>query len=157
MLHPRWNSRQQCVPECLFSLTLTGLVDPASASARVLSAPQPNLLVVPCNTSNGKMLRRPMENTQFTCSAFINVLKSHSIRISMDRKGRWRDNVFVERLWRLVKYEEVYLRAYESVSAAQVGVALYMGFFNTRRPRSVLNGRTPDAVYFDSLPLAAAA
>ena len=97
------------------------------------------------------------QGAQFTCSAFINVLKAHAVRISMDGKGRWRDNVFVERLWRSVKYEEVYLRAYESVSAARAGIARYMEFFNTRRPHSALDGRTPDAVYFDSLPLAAAA
>jgi integrase-like protein len=66
-------------------------------------------------------------------------------------------NVFVERLWRSVKYEEVYLRAYESVSAARAGIARYMEFFNTRRPHSALDGCTPDTVYFDSLPLAAAA
>jgi putative transposase len=97
------------------------------------------------------------QGAQFTCSAFINVLKAHGVRISMDGKGRWRDNVFVERLWRSVKYEEVYLHAYESVSAARAGIARYMAFFNTRRPHSALDGRTPDAVYFDSLPLAAAA
>lgn len=94
---------------------------------------------------------------QFTCSEFVSVLKSRNIRISMDGKGRWRDNVFVERLWRSVKYEEVYLRAYESVSAARAGIARYMRFFNTRRPHTALDRRTPDSVYFGSLPLAAAA
>jgi putative transposase len=97
------------------------------------------------------------QGAQFTCSDFISVLKARQIRISMDGKGRWRDNVFVERLWRSVKYEEVYLHAYGSVTAAREGIARYMRFFNTRRPHSALDGRTPDDVYFRSLPLAAAA
>jgi putative transposase len=97
------------------------------------------------------------QGAQFTCSEFISVLKTHDIRISMDGKGRWRDNVFVERLWRSVKYEEVYLHAYESVTAARNGIARYMQFFNTRRPHTALDRRTPDAVYFSSLSLAAAA
>ena len=102
-------------------------------------------------------MRRPVEPGQFTGSDFIVVLRDHKIRISMDGKGRWRDNVFVERLWRSVKYEEVYLHAYESVSAARAGIARYMQFFNARRPHSALDRRTPDTVYFASLPLAAAA
>jgi putative transposase len=97
------------------------------------------------------------QGAQFTGADFIGVLKQHNIRISMDGKGRWRDNVFVERLWRSVKYEEVYLRAYESVCAARSGIARYMEFFNRRRPHSSLDRRTPDAVYFSPLPLAAAA
>ena len=97
------------------------------------------------------------QGAQFTGSDFIGVLRRHEIRISMDGKGRWRDNVFVERLWRSVKYEEVYLHAYESVSAARHGISRYMQFFNTRRPHSALDRRTPDTVYFGSLPLAAAA
>ena len=97
------------------------------------------------------------QGSQFTGCDFIGVLKARDIRISMDGKGRWRDNVFVERLWRSVKYEEVYLHAYESVSAARAGIARYMTFFNTRRPHSALDRRTPDAVYFQNLPLAAAA
>jgi putative transposase len=97
------------------------------------------------------------QGAQFTGREFISVLKAHNIRISMDGKGRWRDNVFVERLWRSVKYEEVYLHAYDSVTAARSGIARYMQFFNTRRPHTALDRRTPDAVYFDSLPLAVAA
>ena len=88
---------------------------------------------------------------------FISLLKAHEIRISMDGKGCWRDNVFVERLWRSVKYEEVYLHAYESVTAARNGIGRYMEFFNTRRPHTALDRQTPDTVYFGSLPLAAAA
>jgi len=97
------------------------------------------------------------QGAQFTCTEFIAVLKAHDIRISMDGKGRWRDNVFVERLWRSVKYEEVYLHAYDGVASARSGIARYMAFFNTRRPHTALDRRTPDDVYFDSLPLAAAA
>jgi putative transposase len=75
----------------------------------------------------------------------------------MDGRGAWRDNVFVERLWRSVKYEEVYLHAYESVSAAKAGIAKYLAFFNARRPHTSLDRQTPDTVYFKPLPLAAAA
>ena len=81
--------------------------------------------------------------------AFTDVLKDHAIAISMDGKGRWVDNVFVERLWRSVKYEDVYLRAYETPTELRAGLARYFGFYNTRRRHSALDRRTPDAVYFD--------
>jgi putative transposase len=97
------------------------------------------------------------QGCQFTSLEFTSVLKAHGIRISMDGKGRWRDNVFVERLWKSVKYEEVYLHAYDTVSAARAGLARYFQFYNTRRPHTSLDRRTPDAVYFESLPLAQAA
>jgi putative transposase len=97
------------------------------------------------------------QGSQFTGADFIGVLKQHDIRISMDGCGAWRDNVFVERLWRSVKYEEVYLHAYESVSAAKTGIGKYLEFFNTRRPHTSLDRQTPDTVYFKSLSLAAAA
>lgn len=70
----------------------------------------------------------------------------------MDGKGCWRDNVFVERLWKSVKYEEVYLRAYDSVSEARASLARYFGFYNTRRPHQALDGKTPDEIYFNNLP-----
>ena len=89
------------------------------------------------------------QGCQFTCSAFTDVLKGHAIAISMDGKGRWVDNVFVERLWRSVKYEDVYLRAYETPTELRAGLARYFGFYNTRRRHSALDRRTPDAVYFD--------
>jgi putative transposase len=92
------------------------------------------------------------QGSQFTSEGFLDVLKSRGIRISMDGKGAWRDNVFVERLWRSVKYEEVYLKAYDSVSAARAGLARYLDFYNTRRPHSSLDGRTPDEFYFAWLP-----
>ena len=70
----------------------------------------------------------------------------------MDSKGCWRDNVFVERLWRSVKYEEVYLRAYESVSQARASIGRYLDFFNAGRPHSRLDRMTPDSVYYNELP-----
>ena len=89
------------------------------------------------------------QGSQFTSTDFIKVLASHKIQISMDGKGAWRDNVFVERLWRSIKYEEVYLRAYANVPEARAGIARYLAFYNTRRPHSSLDGRTPDQAYFN--------
>lgn len=97
------------------------------------------------------------QGSQFTSSAFIEVLQRNQIQISMDGRGAWRDNVFVERLWKSIKYEEVYLHAYESVSAAKAGIARYIAFYNMRRPHAALDRRTPDRVYSESQPLAAAA
>jgi putative transposase len=77
------------------------------------------------------------------------MLQAQEIAISMDGRGAWRDNVFVERLWRSVKYEEVYLRAYASVSEARAGISRYLGFYNSRRPHSSLDGKTPDQAYFN--------
>ena len=85
------------------------------------------------------------------------VLIKNAIAISMDGKGAWRDNVFVERLWRSVKYEEVYLRAYDSVSEARTSIGRYLDFYNGRRPHSSLDGTTPDQAYFTLLPLRLAA
>ena len=90
--------------------------------------------------------------SQFTSSEFTGLLHGHGIRISMDGKGCWRDNVFVERVWRSIKYEEVYLHAYETVSAARENIDRYINFYNTRRPHSSHQARTPDVVYFASLP-----
>ena len=92
------------------------------------------------------------QGCQFTSQEFTGLLKTHDIQISMDGAGRWRDNVFVERLWRSLKYEEVYLHAYETVHDAQVGVTRYMTFYNQIRPHRALDGRTPDRVYCDNLP-----
>ena len=97
------------------------------------------------------------QGSQFTSEAFISVLKQDEIQISMDGKGCWRDNVFVERLWKSVKYEEVYLHAYESVSHARTSLGRYLNFYNTRRPHTALERRTPDQVYFNPLPLPMAA
>jgi putative transposase len=92
------------------------------------------------------------QGSQFTSIEFTKLLKDNLIKISMDGKGCWRDNVFVERLWRSVKYEEVYLRAYDSVSQAKASLGAYLGFYNSRRPHQALDGKCPDAVYFQNLP-----
>ena len=88
------------------------------------------------------------QGSQFTAEAFTEVLKAHQVAISMDGKGRWVDNVFVERLWRSVKYEEVYLHAYESPREVDQALSRYFAFYNARRPHQALDQRTPDAVYF---------
>jgi len=92
------------------------------------------------------------QGSQYTSAAFISVLHENGIAISMDGKGCWRDNVFVERLWRTIKYEEIYLHAYDTVSAAKANLARYLQFYNSRRPHSSLDGLPPDAAYFNSLP-----
>jgi len=97
------------------------------------------------------------QGSQFTGGAFTGVLIKNAIAISMDGKGAWRDNVFVERLWRSVKYEEVYLRAYDSVSDARASIYRYLDFYNARRPHQSLDDRTPDQAYFTPLPLRLAA
>jgi putative transposase len=97
------------------------------------------------------------QGSQFTSAAFAGVLLDNAIAISMDGKGAWRDNVFVERLWRSVKYEEVYLRAYDSVGEARASIGRYLDFYNRKRPHSSLDARTPDQAYFDHLPQVAAA
>jgi putative transposase len=91
------------------------------------------------------------QGSQFTCFAFTETLKRNGIAISMDGRGQWRDNVFVERLWRSVKYEEVYLKAYAGVRAACAGLAAYLAFYNTRRPHQGHRGATPDQVYFATI------
>ena len=97
------------------------------------------------------------QGSQFTSAAFTGLLLDHGIRISMDGRGCWRDNIFVERLWRSIKYEEVYLHAYDSVAEAKAGLGRYLTLYNTRRPHSSLDDRTPDETYFTPQPLAAAA
>ena len=91
------------------------------------------------------------QGSQFTSTDFTAVLKTAGIAISMDGRGAWRDNVFVERLWRSIKYEEVYLHAYESVPEARAGIGRYLTFYNTRRPHSSLDRQTPDQAYFNAL------
>jgi len=97
------------------------------------------------------------QGSQFTSQAFTGLLKKHGIRISMDGKGSWRDNVFIERLWRSVKYEEVYLHAYDTVSDSRAGIGKYFNLYNRRRPHSSLKGKTPDQVYYSQQPLTLAA
>ena len=97
------------------------------------------------------------QGSQFTAADFIDVLHRHDMRISMDGKGCWRDNVFVERLWKSVKYEHVYLHAYETTSEARTKLAVYLDFYNRRRPHTSLDRQTPDDVYFNQPPLRLAA
>ena len=97
------------------------------------------------------------QGSQFTSKDFTDVLKAHEIDISMDGKGAWRDNVFVERIWKSVKYEEVYLHAYDSVGQARTSLGRYLDFYNSRRPHSSLDRQPPDRAYFNRPSLLAAA
>ena len=97
------------------------------------------------------------QGSQFTSQDFTGLLLGNAIAISMDGRGAWRDNVFVERLWRSVKYEEVYLRAYDNVAQARASIGRYLNFYNRKRPHSSLDARTPDHAYFEHLPQVAAA
>ena len=98
------------------------------------------------------------QGSQFTSNDFTGLLLKHGIQISMDGKGAWRDNVFVERLWRSVKYEEVYLKACDSVSEARSSLGYYLeDFYNRKRPYSSLDRKTPDQAYFEHQPQATAA
>jgi putative transposase len=97
------------------------------------------------------------QGSQFTSIDFTGRLKQAGIAISMDGKGRWRDNVFVERFWRSIKYEEIYLHGYDSVSVARSRIGQYIQFFNNRRPHSSLQAQTPDQVYYHRPPEAMAA
>ena len=97
------------------------------------------------------------QGAKFTSKAFTTVLKTHAVAISMDGKGRWVDNVFVERLWRSVKYEDVYLHAYETPASLRAGLTCYFQFYNGRRRHSSLGRRTPDVVYFGTTGFGTAA
>jgi putative transposase len=97
------------------------------------------------------------QGSQFSSEAFTGRLKKEEIAISMDGRGRWRDNVFVERLWKSIKYEEVYLHAYASVNEARTSIGRYLEFYNSIRPHSSLGARTPNQVYFNRLPESLAA
>lgn len=97
------------------------------------------------------------QGSQFTGQEFTGVLLKAGVAISMDGKGAWRDNVFVERLWRSIKHEEIYLKAYDTVGEARASIGRYLAFYNGRRPHSSLDRKTPDQAYFDRLPQIAAA
>ena len=97
------------------------------------------------------------QGSQFTSLEFTEKLKGAEVAISMDGKGAWRDNVFIERFWKTLKYEEVYLRAYDTVSEARASLARYVEFYNARRPHSSIEERTPDEAYFEMQKLKAAA
>lgn len=109
------------------------------------------------NTYGSPEIFNTDQGAQFTSEAFTGVLADHGVKISMDGRGRWADNVFIERLWRSVKYEEVYLHAYETGSAARAQLGAYFEYYNTRRRHQALDRRTPDEVYYqpESLPQAA--
>jgi putative transposase len=92
------------------------------------------------------------QGSQFTSEAFTSKLKENNIRISMDGKGSWRDNIFVERLWRTIKYDEVYLKAYRTVTEARKSIGDYVTIYNQRRPHSSLDGIPPDTFYYQHLP-----
>jgi len=92
------------------------------------------------------------QGSQFTADAFTRILKTHNIRISMDGRGRWMDNVFIERLWKSVKYEDVYLKAYSSITAARTELTKYFDRYNKRRRHQGLDNMTPDEVYWDTIP-----
>ena len=94
------------------------------------------------------------QGSQYTSDRFTQALKDRDIQISMDGKGAWRDNIFVERLWRSVKYEDIYLHAYETPSDVKQGLKRYFEFYNTRRPHRAHTGQTPDTAYFNLLPVA---
>jgi putative transposase len=98
-----------------------------------------------------------IRGSQFTSLAFTSVLTDSDIQISMDSKGCWRDNIFVERLWKTIKYEEVYLRAYGSVSEARIRLAKCIDFYNRRRPHSAIGRVPPDHRYYELLPAEKAA
>jgi len=97
------------------------------------------------------------QGSQFTSQDFTDVLLKAEIAISMDGKGAWRDNVFVERLWRSIKYEEIYLKAYDTVGEARASIGRYLTFYNGRRPHSSLDRKTPEQAYFNRLPQSVAA
>ena len=92
------------------------------------------------------------QGSQFTSEAFTGILKAHGIRISMDGRGHWLDNVFIERLWRSVKYEDVYLKAYGSILEVRQGLRKYFKFYNCERRHQSLDRKTPDSVYLNILP-----
>ena len=91
------------------------------------------------------------QGSQFTSAEFTDVLRLADVRISMDGRGRWMDNVFIERLWRSLKYECVYLHAFETGSELRTGLERWIGYYNTRRPHSTLAGQTPDEAYGDGV------
>ena len=128
-----WYSRKVLAWELSNSMDVRFCVEALETALRTYGAPEI------FNTDQG---------SQFTSEAFTSTLKAHEIRISMDGKGRWVDNVFVERLWRSLKYEEVYLRGYSDVAEARRSISNYFEFFNRERMHQSLNRQTPDQVYY---------
>ena len=131
------------------------------ATRRVLAWRLSNTLTADCcldaltaaiHTCGRPAILNTDQGSQFTGTAFVTLVQQHGIQLSMDGKGAWRDNLFVERLWKSVKYEEVYLHAYDSVAEAQRRLAAYFTFYNQGRPHAALGGQTPDMAYFAPLP-----
>jgi len=154
-----WASDLTYLPMAHGFLYLVAILDVASRkvlSFRVSNTMTPDFCVEALQEAIARFGAPEIMNTdqgsQYTSAAFISVLHENGIAISMDGKGCWRDNVFVERLWRTIKYEEIYLHAYDTVSAAKANLARYLQFYNSRRPHSSLDGLPPDAAYFNSLP-----
>ena len=127
-----------------------GLGEPEGIGMEVIQYPGRFVLGTPeiFNTDQG---------SQFTSGAFTDILKNHRIDISMDGKGRWLDNAFIERLWWSVKYQDVYLKAYSSIAEARKGLSIYFDFYNSGRRHQSLDRRTPDDVYWSTLPQQVAA
>ena len=92
------------------------------------------------------------QGSQFTAESFTECLRSRNIAISMDGKGRWMDNVFIERLWKSVKYEDIYLKAYGSMAEVKKGLGAYFTFYNERRWHQSFDRKTPAMIYFSTLP-----
>ena len=132
-----WATRRVLAWRLSNSMTVDFCIDALEAAIRDCGLP------TMLNTDQG---------SQFTGTAFVSVVQQHGIQLSMDGKGSWRDNLFIERLWKSVKYEEVYLHAYDSVPEARHGLTRYFTFYNQGRPHSALDGQTPDMVYFAPLP-----
>jgi putative transposase len=132
-----WATRRVLAWQLSNSMTVDFCLEAVEAAVRDYGVPE--IL----NTDQG---------SQFTGTAFVDLVQQHGIQISMDGKGSWRDNVFIERLWKSIKYEEVYLHAYDSVAEVRQGLQRYFSFYNQRRPHRALDGRAPDMVYFAALP-----
>ncbi len=132
-----WATRRVLAWRLSNSMTVDFCLDALEAAIRDCGVPE--IL----NTDQG---------SQFTGTAFVGAVREHGIQLSMDGKGAWRDNLFIERLWKSVKYEEVYLHAYDTVAEAHRGLACYFTFYNQGRPHSALDGQTPNMVYFAPLP-----
>jgi putative transposase len=161
-----WSADLTYLPMARGFLYLVAILDVASRkvlSFRVSNTMTPDFCVEALQEALHRYGAPEIFNTdqgsQFTSAAWTDVLKGRDIRISMDGKGRWIDNVFIERLWRSVKYEDIYLRAYEDGRQVQAGLTKYFHFYNGRRLHQSLDYRTPDELYFatDAQPLAAAA
>jgi putative transposase len=132
-----WATRRVLAWRLSNTMTTDVCLDALEAAIRAYGCPE-----IP-NTDQG---------SQFTSTAFVELVQQHGIQFSMDGKGAWRDNLFVERLWKTVKYEEVYLHAYDSVAEAHRGLARYFTFYTGGRPHSALAGQTPDMVYYGVQP-----